>query len=183
MKGVVNDFLAARPVLRPACLGIPGSAHSWQTKRSSLHITEVQGTEGNWASENGKVAGYQVFVHRHGAAVANPAVRAGLRRVKGCAAMAAPRRVPPIAGTPHGTNRPASVAVAVAVGAVCRWHDHPAALGAHEVASEIVGELVARLGHRDVYTGPPTETAARLFCFGWSFAGNPFRATAVCGSF
>jgi hypothetical protein len=30
------------------------------------------------------------------------------------------------------------------------WHDHPATLGAHEVADKVVREFVARLGHRDV---------------------------------
>jgi hypothetical protein len=43
-------------------------------------------------------------------------MRSRLRCVKGCAAMAAPRHVSPIAGTPHGTDRPAAVAVGVAVG-------------------------------------------------------------------
>ena len=39
----------------------------------------------------------------------------------------------------------------VACGVARRWHDHPAALGAHEVADEVVREIVTpRLGHGDV---------------------------------
>jgi hypothetical protein len=57
-----------------------------------------------------------VFVHRDGASVADSAVRARLRRVKHCAAGAAPRHMPPIAGTPDRADRPAAVAVVVADG-------------------------------------------------------------------
>jgi alkylation response protein AidB-like acyl-CoA dehydrogenase len=35
-------------------------------------------------------------------------------------------------------------------GATRRWHNNPSAIGAHDIANEIVGELVARLGHRNV---------------------------------
>jgi hypothetical protein len=38
----------------------------------------------------------------------------------------------------------------VAVGAGCRWHDHPSALGFNQIADEVVRELVAWFGHGDV---------------------------------
>ena len=91
-----------------------------------------------------------VFVHRHGASVAESAVRPGLWRVKGCAAMASPLHVPVVACAPHRRHRPAPVAVVVAGGAARRWDDHPSALGFNQIADEVVRELVAWFGHRDV---------------------------------
>jgi hypothetical protein len=83
-------------------------------------------------------------------------MRSRLRCVKGCAAMAAPVHVPVVACAPHRRNRPALVAVVVAVGAA-RWrHNDPAALRMHEIAHVVVGELVARIGHGDVVPRPPT---------------------------
>jgi hypothetical protein len=63
------------------------------------------------------------------ASIADSAVRSRLRCVKGCAAMAAPLHVPAIARTPHGADRPTTVAVLVAVRAARRRHNNPAALG------------------------------------------------------
>ena len=77
-------------------------------------------------------------------------MRSRLRRVKGCAAMAAPLHVSVIACAPHRRHRPTPVAVVVAVGAARRWHDHPTAIGGHKIAHEVVGEFVARPGHGDV---------------------------------
>jgi len=48
------------------------------------------------------------------ASIAESAMRTGLRRVKGCAAMAAPRHMAPIARTPDRIHRPAPVAVGMA---------------------------------------------------------------------
>jgi hypothetical protein len=94
-----------------------------------------------------------VFPHRHWADVAQPAWRPGLRRVNRCAAMASPLHMSTAAGAPHGTDRPAWVCVGVAVGAAGWWHDHPTAIGGHEVADKVVGELVTpRLGHGDFVT-------------------------------
>src|SRR5277367_7153830 len=61
-----------------------------------------------------------VLPHRHWASVADSAVRPGLRRVNRCAAMASPRHMSTVAGTPHGTNGPAAVTVGVTVRAACR---------------------------------------------------------------
>jgi hypothetical protein len=92
-----------------------------------------------------------VLPHRHGASIADSAVRSRLRCVKACAAMASPCHMPAIARTPYGADRPTTVAVLVAVRAARRRHDHPAALGRHEVADEVVREVVAtRNGRGDV---------------------------------
>jgi hypothetical protein len=98
-------------------------------------------------------------------------VRSWLRCVKGCAAMAAPRHMPAIARTPHGADRPTTVAVLVAVQTARRRHNDPAALGGHEIAYEVVGELVARLGHGDFADrtsdrDPCTPVLFRLFIRG-----------------
>jgi hypothetical protein len=85
-----------------------------------------------------------------GASVPDSAVRPGLRCVKCFAAMASPHHVPAVAGAPHRTDRPAWVAVVVAIRAAGWWHYHPTALGAYEVADKVVQELVARIGHCDV---------------------------------
>jgi hypothetical protein len=78
-------------------------------------------------------------------------VRSGLRRVKHCAAMASPRHVPPVAGAPDRTHRPASVAVVVAGGAARRRHHDPALPRGHEVTDKVVGEFgAAWIGHGDV---------------------------------
>jgi hypothetical protein len=91
-----------------------------------------------------------VFVDRHRASVSDSAVRPGLRRVEHCAAMASPCHMSGVAGAPDRADRPTGVALGVAVQAARRRHDHPAALGVHEVADEVVRELVATFGHRDV---------------------------------
>jgi hypothetical protein len=98
------------------------------------------------------------FPHRDGAAVAESAVRSRLGCVKGCAAMAAPFHVAVAAAAPDRSDFPAGVGVGVAVGAIGGWHDHPAALRGHEVADEVVRELVARIGHCDVV---PRSTDSR----------------------
>ena len=108
-------------------------------------------------------AGPEVFVfrHRHGASVAELAVWPRLGRVKNCAAPAAPRHMPAIAGAPHGTHRPATVAVVMAVGATGRGHHHPTAPGGYEVADKVVGEVVAgRFGHRAVVPRASDRTSA-----------------------
>lgn len=58
---------------------------------------------------------FLVFPYRDGASVAESAMRSRLRRVKGCAAMAAPLHMPVIAAAPHRTHRPARLSVGVAV--------------------------------------------------------------------
>jgi hypothetical protein len=65
--------------------------------------------------------------------------------------MAAPHHVTAVACTPHRADRPTTVAVVVSVGAARRWHDDPAARGVHQIADEVVREVVAtRIGHGDV---------------------------------
>jgi hypothetical protein len=91
-----------------------------------------------------------VFKHRDRAAIAESAVNPGLRRIDEFAAPAAPRHMPAVAGAPDGADRPAAVAVAVAVWAAGWWHGHPSAIGRYEVANKVVGEFVARIGHCDV---------------------------------
>ena len=89
-------------------------------------------------------------------------MRSGLGRVKDCAAPAAPRHVPVIAGAPHRANRPARLPVSVAVRAA-RWrHDHPAALRVDEVANVVVGEVVARPGHGEVLPRATDRLSAKL---------------------
>jgi hypothetical protein len=102
-----------------------------------------------------------VFPYGYGASIADSAVRSRLRCVKGCAAMATPCHMPPVARTPHGANRPTPVAVIVAVGAARRRHNDPAALGRHEVADIVVRGIVAtRIGHGDVVPRA-TDTSGR----------------------
>jgi hypothetical protein len=97
-----------------------------------------------------------VFPNGDGADVADSAVRPGLRRVDRLPALAAPRHVSVVARTPHRADRPARVAVGVAVGAAGGWYDDPAAFGWYEVADEVVGEVVALFGHGDVQPELPT---------------------------
>jgi hypothetical protein len=66
-----------------------------------------------------------VFPYGYGASVAESAVRSRLRRVKDCAAMAAPFHVAITAAAPDRGDFPAGIGVGVALGAT-RWrHDHP----------------------------------------------------------
>ena len=65
--------------------------------------------------------------------------------VKGCAATAAPLHVATAAAAPDRSDFPAGVGVG---------HDHPSALGVYEVANKVVGELVARIGHRQGFRRP-----------------------------
>jgi hypothetical protein len=59
--------------------------------------------------------------------------------------------VPTVAGTPDRADRPTSVAVVVADRATGRRDDDPAAIGTHQIADEVVREVVAmRAGHRTV---------------------------------
>jgi hypothetical protein len=107
--------------------------------------TSLGGRSGAWC------ALLLVLPHRHWASIADSAVRSRLRCVKACTAVAAPCHMPAVARTPYGADRPNTVAVLVAVRAARRRHDDPAALGRHEVADEVVREVVAtRNGHGDV---------------------------------
>jgi hypothetical protein len=98
-----------------------------------------------------------VFPHRHRTTVTNPALDAGLWGIKRAAAPAAPRHMPPVAGTPHRTHGPTTVAVVVAVRAARRRHHNPPALGVDKVADIVVREVIApRFGHRD-FAPEPTD--------------------------
>lgn len=83
-------------------------------------------------------------------------MRSRLRCVKGCAAMAAPLHMPVIACAPHRRNRPAAVAVGVAVRAAGWRHDHPSALGGYEVANKWLGNSSRGSATATLYPEPPT---------------------------
>jgi hypothetical protein len=78
-------------------------------------------------------------------------MRLRLRCVKRSAAMASPFHVAIAAAAPDRADFPAGIGVVVAGRAARRRLHDPAALGGHEVAHVMVGELVARrFGHGDV---------------------------------
>ena len=80
-------------------------------------------------------------------------MRPGLRRIDRLATPTPPLHMPTVAGAPHGTGRPAWGAVVMAVRAACRWYNDPAVIGGHQIAHEVVGELVTPwLGDGDFVT-------------------------------